>query len=69
MLERLGRLCGWIGNGVAVVLIGSALFLLSNVGRNDESLYVAIALVVVAIAAFLIGQAIRFVLVPSKKPN
>ena len=68
MLERLGRLCGWIGNGVAVVLIGSALFLLSNVGRNDEILYVAIALVVVAIAAFLIGQAIASFLC-HLKPN
>ncbi len=64
MLERFGRLCGWIGNGVAILLIGFGIYVLANLHGNSANIYAGIFVVAMAIAAFLVGQAIRYVLVP-----
>jgi hypothetical protein len=71
MLERFGRLCGWTGTGIAILLIGSA-FLLPITSGGDRGEYIfsrVLFLVIPGVVAFLIGQAIRFVLVPPKKAN
>ena len=71
MLERFGSLCGWTGTGIAILLIGAALLLPITSGgdRGDYIFSRVLFLVIPGIAAFLIGQAIRYVLVPPKKSN
>ena len=66
MLERFGRLCGWIGNGLAILLIGAAIFLPSYGNRSDIVFNRVLFLVVPGVLAFLIGQGIRYVLVEPK---
>ena len=70
MIERFGKLCGWTGTAIAILLIGLALWPpdFTN-GRNDYIYARVLFLVIPGIAAFLIGQAIRYVLVPSKKSS
>jgi hypothetical protein len=62
MLERLGRVCGWTGTGIAILLIGTAVLSL-RVEAAGNPLDVILVLVIPGVAAFLLGQAIRFVLV------
>jgi multisubunit Na+/H+ antiporter MnhG subunit len=71
MLERFGRLCGWTGTGIAILLIGAALLLPITSGgdRGDYIFSRVLFLVLPGVAAFLIGQAIRYFLVPPKKSN
>ena len=68
MLERFGRLCGWTGDGIAILLIGAAI-LLPNDGGNDAWMIRGMVMVIPGIAAFLLGRAIKYVLVPPKKSN
>ena len=63
MLERFGRLCGWTGNGLAILLIGTAIFLPADSSRTDYLFARIVFLVVPGVLAFLIGQAVRYVLV------
>jgi hypothetical protein len=57
MLERFGKVCGWAGTGFASlsVILG---FLYWSPG-NGKPLYIG---VLAAVAFFLIGQAVRYVL-------
>jgi hypothetical protein len=71
MLERFGRLCGWTGTGIAILLIGAAILLPITSGgdRGDYIFSRVLFMVIPGAAAFLIGQGIRFVLVTPKKSN
>ena len=56
---------------IAILLIGAALLLPITSGgdRGDYIFSRVLFLVIPGVAAFLIGQAIRYVLVPPKKSN
>ena len=57
MLERLGKVCGWAGTGLALLIVVWS-FLTWSAG-NGGPLYFG---VLAALATFLIGQALRYVL-------
>jgi len=61
MLERFGKVCGWAGTGFALLsfILG---FHKSSPG-NGEPLYVG---VLAAVAFFLVGQALRYILAGNK---
>lgn len=61
---RFGILCSWLGSGIAVVLIGAALFLPIDVGGSggDYVLAKVMLLVAPAIVALVVGWGIRCVL-------
>jgi len=57
MLERFGKVCGWAGTGLALLIIiwGS----LTWHAGNGAPLYLG---VLAAVVIFLIGQALRYIL-------
>ena len=57
MLERLGKVCGWAGTGLALLIVVWA-FLTWSPGNGGPFYFGVLAAVVV----FLIGQAFRYVL-------
>ena len=57
MLERLGKVCGWAGTGLAL-LIGVWGSLTWHAGHGGPLYFGVLA----AVAIFLIGQALRYVL-------
>jgi hypothetical protein len=69
MAEKVGALCFWIGTGLAVLLIGGALFLeMSSTSRRDEYMISRVTdFVLLGVGAFLLGWAIRYVLADSFK--
>jgi hypothetical protein len=70
MLERFGRLCGWTGTGIAILLIGAAVLLPVAAEPPPDYIFSRVLfLVIPGVVAFLLGQAIRFVLVPPKKED
>ena len=60
MLERLGKVCGWAGTGLALLIVVWA-FLTWSPGNGGPFYFGVLAAVVV----FLIGQALRYVLLAS----
>jgi hypothetical protein len=61
MLDRLGKVCGWAGTGFAFVIVVWG-FMTWHAG-NGAPLYWG---VLAAVAVFLIGQALRYVLAGGK---
>ena len=61
MLERLGKVCGWAGTGLALLIVIWG-FLTWSPG-NRGPLYFGVP---VAVVVFLIGQALRYVLAGGK---
>jgi hypothetical protein len=61
MLERFGKVCGWAGNGFALLSVILGFYKWSP--GNGKPLYVG---VLAAIAFFLVGQALRYVFAGSK---
>jgi hypothetical protein len=57
MLERLGKVCGWVGTGLALLIVVWG-FLTWHPGTGRPLYFGVLAAVVV----FLIGQALRYVL-------
>jgi hypothetical protein len=62
MLERLGKVCGWAGTGLALLIVVWG-FLTWSAG-NGEPLYFG---VLAAVVVFLTGQALRYVLAGGNK--
>ena len=62
MLERLGKVCGWAGTGLALTI--AIWGLLTCHAGDGAPLYLGL---LVAVVVFLIGQALRYVLVGSKE--
>jgi len=69
MLARFGVLCSWLGTGIAVLLLGAALFLPITGSGNREDYILARVLVLVlpAAVALLIGWGIRYVFTGPRK--
>ena len=61
MLERLGKVCGWVGTGLALII--GVWGLMTWRAGDGAPLYLGL---LVAVVVFLIGQALRYVLVGSK---
>ena len=63
-LIRFGILCSWLGTGIAVVLIGAAIFLPIDFSGNgeDDILAKLMLLVAPAIIALVVGWGIRYLL-------
>jgi hypothetical protein len=61
MLERLGKICGWAGTGLALLIVVWGL-LTWSAGHGAPLYYGVLA----AVAVFLIGQALRYVLAGGK---
>jgi hypothetical protein len=63
-VSRLGILCSWLGTGIAVVLIGAAIFLPIDFRGNGEDNVLArlMLLVAPAIVALVLGWGIRYLL-------
>jgi hypothetical protein len=61
---RFGFLCSWLGTGIAVALIGAALFLPIDVDASgaDYILVKVMLLVAPAIVALVLGWGIRYLL-------
>jgi hypothetical protein len=57
VLERLGKVCGWAGTGLALLIVVWG-FLTWHAG-NGGPLYFG---VLAAVSIFLIGQALRYIL-------
>jgi hypothetical protein len=57
VLERLGKVCGWAGTGLALLIVVWG-FLTWHAGNGGHLYFGVLAAVVV----FLIGQALRYVL-------
>jgi hypothetical protein len=70
MLARLVNVIGWTANVVAVLVLvaGVSFCVIVGEGRLDLGLWAAIMAVagVVAVLVFLIGRAVRYVLIGSK---
>ena len=62
MLERLVKVCGWVGTGLALII--GVWGLMTWRAGDGAPLYLGL---VVAVVVFLIGQALRYVLVGSKE--
>jgi hypothetical protein len=62
MLERLGKVCGWVGTGLALII--GVWGLMTWRAGDGAPLYLGL---LVAVVVFLIGQALRYVLVGSKE--
>jgi hypothetical protein len=62
MLKRLGKVCGWAGTGLAL-LIGVWGLMTWHAG-DGAPLYLGL---LVAVVVFLIGQALRYVLAGGKE--
>ena len=62
MLERLGKLSGWVGTGLALTI--AIWGLLTWHAGDGAPLYLGL---LVAVVVFLIGQALRYVLAGSKE--
>jgi hypothetical protein len=62
VLERIGRVCGWTGDRLTILFFIGAFvaLILGDDARIDDAVSVGIA----GVIAFLIGWAIRCVLVP-----
>ena len=61
MLERLGKVCGWVGTGLALMI--AVWGLMTWHAGDGAPLYLGL---LVAVVVFLIGQALRYVLVGNK---
>lgn len=64
MLIRFGILCSWLGTGIAVALIGAAIFLPISLPGDREDYVTAklMLLVAPAIVALVVGWGIRYLL-------
>jgi hypothetical protein len=62
MLERLGKVCGWVGTGLALII--GVWGLMTWRAGDGAPLYLGL---LVAVVVFLIGQALRYVLVGNKE--
>ena len=61
MLERLGKVCGWAGTGLALVAVVWG-FMNWSAGNGQPLVYGVLGGVVI----FLIGQALRYILAGGK---
>jgi hypothetical protein len=68
MLQRFARLCGWLGNGTALVLIGLAIFVpMAQTGDRSEYVLTRVLFFVVpAVVIFLVCHAVKYVIVGSQ---
>ena len=62
MLERLGKVCGWAGTGLALLIVVWGL--MTWHAGNGAPLYLGL---LAAVIVFLIGQALRYVLAGGKE--
>lgn len=63
-MARFGILCSWLGTGIAIVLIGAAIFLpiAATGNRKDYILDKLMLFVAPAIVALVVGWGIRYLL-------
>lgn len=68
MLIRFGILCSWLGTGIAVVLIGMAIFLpITFPGSREDYITAKLMLFVApAIVALVLGWGVRYFLAGHK---
>jgi hypothetical protein len=62
MLERLGKVCGWAGTGLALLIVVWGL--MTWHAGNGAPLYLGL---LAAVIVFVIGQALRYVLAGGKE--
>jgi hypothetical protein len=62
MLERLGNLIGWIGNGLALLIGIAAVATIIAAPSDPKTLSFAGFWLVVALVIFLLGRGCRYVL-------
>jgi hypothetical protein len=62
MMERLGKVCGWTGTGLALLI--AVWGLMTWRAGNGAPLYLGL---LAAVIVFLIGQALRYVLAGGKE--
>lgn len=61
MVQRLGLVLYWTGTGIAVLLAGAGAFAALNASRDAS--FISGALLVCAVVSWLVGRALKFVLV------
>ena len=74
MLERLGEVLGWMGKGLAILTLLGTVFFMLVLNENDRFVHadthmyltVSVIGVVAAVAVYLIGQVLRYILIGSK---
>jgi hypothetical protein len=74
MLERLGEVLGWMGKGLAILTLLGTAFFIFVLNENDRFVHadtnmywtVSVIGVVTAVVVFLIGQALRYILIGRK---
>lgn len=71
MAIRIGMLCSWLGTGIAVALIGAAIFLAIDFrGSGEDMILVGFMLFVApAIVALVLGWGTRSVLTLLRRPE
>lgn len=71
MLERLGKVLGWIGNSIALLIVlGTVLITIVGVFNEGEVNYsVALIFIIVGGFIFLIGRALRYILAGHSQGN
>jgi hypothetical protein len=62
MLERLGKICGWTGDRLGILFFIGAIA--AFIFADDTPFADALLVGTPGVVAFLIGRAIRYVLVP-----